>query len=353
MSRDINVALVGFGLAGRSFHAPLVVATAGMRLHTVVSSRAEQVHAEHPQARVAATPEAAFADRDIDLVVIATPNELHAPLALAALEHGKHVVVDKPFALDLAQAHAIVAQARRANRIASVFQNRRWDSDFLTLRRLIAAGTLGEVAECHSHFDRCRPVVADRWRERDTPGAGLWFDLGPHLLDQALQLFGMPRAVFADLARQREGAQVDDYFHVQLRYARLRVVLHGGSLVPAAGLRFAVHGTRASYVKHGLDPQEQALRGGTAPGGPGWGEDPQPGHVHVHRDGPPRVEAVAATAGDYGHYYRAMRSAIVESTAPPVTTDEALALMAVLERAVQSARERREVGCEDLEPQRG
>ncbi|HZF97474.1 MAG TPA: oxidoreductase, partial [Pseudoxanthomonas sp.] len=250
MQDGLKVALVGFGFAGAVFHAPFIASTPGLALHTVVSGNAGKVHAAYPQARVVADAEAAFADPAIDLVVAAAPNAVHAALACAALAAGKHVVVDKPFALNLAQATALVEQAARARRLVSVFQNRRWDSDFLTLRALIGAGRLGDIAEFHSHFDRYRPQVADRWREHDLPGSGLWFDLGPHLLDQALRLFGPPQAVLADLARQREGAKADDYFHVLLRYPRLRVHLHAGSLVPGSGLRFAVHGTRASFFKH-------------------------------------------------------------------------------------------------------
>lgn len=343
MEHILKVALVGFGFAGRTLHAPLIASTPGMILQTVVSSDPAKVHARYPHARVVAQADAAFADPRIDLVVIAAPNAAHAPLALAALAQGKHVVVDKPFALDLLQAREVVAQAQRAGRIVSVFQNRRWDADFLTVRALMGQGSLGEIVEFHSHFDRHRPRVADRWRERDLPGSGLWFDLGPHLLDQALQLFGAPATVFADIARQREGAQADDYFHVLLRYPRLRVILHGGSLVAANGLRFAVHGTGASYIKHGIDAQENALRGGIVPGVAGWGDDPRPGQLQVVGEAGTSIETVTGVPGDYGAYYRAMHAAIVDGARPPVSATEALQVMSLLELAVRSSRERREL----------
>lgn len=235
MERILNVALVGYGFVGKVFHAPLIAQTPGLRLHSVVSSDADKVHADHADVRVVGDAEVAFADPHIDLVVIAAPNTAHAPLAMAALAQSKHVVVDKPFTVTLEEARQVVAHAARAQRIVSVFQNRRWDADFLTVRKLIEQNALGEVAEFHSHFDRYRPVVADRWRERDQPGSGVWYDLGPHLLDQALQLFGMPEAISADIALQREGAQTADYFHVLLRYSKLRVVLHAGALVVAHG----------------------------------------------------------------------------------------------------------------------
>ena len=330
----LNVALLGYGLAGRVFHAPLIVHTPGLRLHTVASSDAAKVQADFPDVAVVADPARVFADPGVDLVVVATPNATHAPLAIAALRAGRHVLVDKPLATGLAEAERMVAAARESGRILSVFQNRRQDGDFLTLRGLVEEGRLGEVVELHSHFDRFRPAVADRWRERAGPGAGLWFDLGPHLVDQVLQLFGMPLAVQADIAVQRPEAAVDDFFHVVLRYPRLRAVLHAGALVAANGLRFAVHGTGGSYIKHGLDPQEAALRAGIAPGAPGWGRDPQPGILTVPDAEP---QALAGVDGDYRACYAAMRDAILGSGAPPVTPDQALEVMQVLDAGVASA----------------
>ena len=345
MDATLDVALLGFGLAGRVFHAPLVEATPGLRLHTVVSSDPARVASAYPQARVLADPQAAFADQDIDLVVVATPNHTHAPLALAALAAGKHVVVDKPFALDLAEARAMIEAADRAGRRLSVFHNRRWDADFLALRALLAEGRLGEVAELHSHFDRFRPQVPDRWRDRAGPGAGLWYDLGPHLVDQALQLFGPPLAVAADLALQREGAQAVDYFHVQLRYARLRVLLHAGALVPGHGLRFAVHGSGGSWIKHGLDPQEDALRAGAIPGSAGWGRDPHPGTLLRVQDGIVVEDAASPSPpGDYLAYYAGVRDAIARGGPLPVTAGEALQVMQVIEAGLRSDAERREIG---------
>jgi predicted dehydrogenase len=337
MLQPRHVALVGFGMAGQVFHAPLISRTQGLHLHTVVSSDGTKVHSAYPDARVRADAATAFADPSIGLVVIATPNMTHAPLALAALAQGKHVVVDKPFALDVEQAQQIVAAAGAAKRMVSVFHNRRWDADFLTLRGLVESGTLGEVMELHSHFDRYRPVVADRWREHSAPGAGVLFDLGPHLIDQALQLFGPPESVFADLASQREGAQVDDYFQVTLRYRRRRVVLHAGAMVAASSLRFAVHGTRASFIKHGTDPQEGALKRGEVPGSEGWGIDPRPGQLHVPREAGTHQEDVPGLPGNYPHFYRAIEAAMRHGSAPPVTAAEAMQVMQLLHLAQDSA----------------
>ena len=343
MDNPLKVALVGYGFVGKVFHAPLIQATPGLTLHSVVSRDAGKVRADWPTVTVVPDAHAAFADPAVDLVVIASPNDTHAPLAIAALDQGKHVVVDKPFTLTLSEAREVVTTASRAGRVVSVFQNRRWDADFLTVRRLIEEGVLGRVAEFHSHFDRFRPIVQDRWRERDEPGGGLWYDLGPHLLDQALQLFGAPLAINADIARLRDGARAADYVDVTLRYPHHRAVLHASTLVAGNGLRFAVHGTRGSYLKHGLDAQEDQLRAGVVPGAPGWGIDPRAGEMVLDRDGQLVAEVAGAEAGDYRRYYAAIRDAILHGTAPPVTPQQALDVMQVIELGLQSSAERREI----------
>lgn len=345
MNAPVNVALLGYGLAGKVFHAPLIASVPGLRLHTVVSRDAAKVHADHPDVHVSASAEEAFAAPDIDLVVIATPNALHAPQATTALAHGKHVVVDKPFAINTAEARAVMDAATQAGRLLSVFHNRRWDADFLTLRQLLQDDALGDIVEFRSHFDRYRPVVQDRWRERDSPGGGLWFDLGPHLVDQALQLFGWPVAVYADITAQRAGARADDCFEVHLRYPKHRAVLHAGSLAADHRLRFTVHGTRGSYLKHGLDVQEAQLRSGMVPGTPGWGYDPLQGEKTTCPDGHARHEAIRNLSGDYRQYYLGIRDAVLHGQPLPVNAHEALEVMRILELAVESSHERREIPC--------
>lgn len=344
-SSPLNVALVGYGYVGKTFHAPLIAATPGLALSTVVSSDPAKVTADFPGVRIVAELDAALADPTIDLVVVATPNALHAPQTLAALEAGKHVVVDKPFALTAAEAR-VMAAAARVDRLLAVFHNRRWDSDFLTLRRLIAEGTLGEIVQYESHFDRFRPVVRDRWRERAGPGAGAWLDLGPHLLDQALVLFGEPLAISADIAVQRPGAGADDYFHVTLRYQTLRVILHGSLLTAASDLRLAVHGTGGSFVKHGLDPQEAQLKAGMIPGAPGYGHDGRPGVLTtVENDVQVRADVPPAPA-DYRAFYAGVREAIVAGAPSPVPIDQALRVMDLLELAREASHQRRELAAD-------
>jgi predicted dehydrogenase len=218
-SRTLKVGIVGFGYASATFHAPLIRATPGLSLAAVASSAPERVHQALPGVAVCATAAELYARPDIDLVVIATPNDTHFPLARAALEAGKHVVVDKPFVLDTAEALALIELAEQTSLHLSVFHNRRWDGDFLTVRKLLDEGALGRIVHFESHFDRYRPVGKNRWRESGVAGAGLWYDLGPHLLDQALQLFGKPDAIWLDLAHQRDGALSDDWFHAVLKYA--------------------------------------------------------------------------------------------------------------------------------------
>lgn len=328
-----NVALVGFGYAGRTFHAPLIDACSGLVLHSVVSSRPDEVRAAWPAARPASFEEA-LADPDIALIVLATPNALHAPQAVAALNAGKAVVIDKPFALSLAEAETVAAVARDRGRMLSVFHNRRWDADFLALKAAIEAGTLGPVRTYESHFDRFRPEVRDRWRERDEPGGGIWNDLGPHLIDQALVLFGRPLGVSCDLAVLRAGGRATDWAHAVLRYADKRVILHADMTTPAPDLRFAVHGGRASWLKSGLDAQEDQLKAGLPVGGAGWGIDPLPPTIVEGETGARR--SAPGPAGDYRAFYDGIAAALAGTGANPVPPEEALAVMEVLEAGLES-----------------
>lgn len=351
IARTYRAALIGYGYAGRTFHAPLIAATPRLELAVVASRDAGKVHADLPEVEVIADPLHAIGDERIDLVVIASPNDSHAPLAQAALEAGKHVVVDKPFTLTLAQARALAALAIRRERLLSVFHNRRWDSDYLSIRRAMHDGLVGKVVHFESHFDRFRPEVRARWREQAGRGGGLWYDLGPHLLDQALQLFGLPEAIWLDLALQRDGAATDDYFHAQLRYGGLheglRVILHASALVPAVGPRFIVHGTRGSFVKHGLDPQEDRLKAGARPhldALGNWGRDTQDGVLTLPQSSTaPAQQARPTVPGNYLAYYAAVRDAILHHAPNPVPAAEAMQVMALIEAGMHSHAARHEM----------
>jgi predicted dehydrogenase len=340
MTDPIRVALIGYGYAGKTFHAPLLAAEPGLALTLVASRDAAKVLADLPGVAVTPDPLAAATSDAVDLIVIAAPNDAHAPLARAALAAGKHVVIDKPFTLDLAEARELLALAERHGRLLSVFHNRRWDSDFLSVAQAIRQGVVGTVAHFESHFDRFRPTVRDRWREAGGAGSGIWFDLGPHLIDQALLLFGLPIRVQADLARQRAGAHADDWAHVVLDYGAARVILHAGMLVAGGVPRFTVHGDVGSLIKRLPDGQEQQLLAGMAPGAPGWGEDDDP-LLAYDADGAERL--LPTNPGDQRLYYAGIAAALRGGGTNPVQPIEALAVMSVLEAATRSAAERRTV----------
>ena len=313
-SRPVRVTIVGYGSAGRIFHAPLVSGVPGLALHSIVSRKPDAVRADWPSVAVVAQAAQAFADPLVDVVVIATSNESHFSLARDAVLAGKHVVVDKPCTVTLEQTSELLALAAAKGLAFTVFQNRRFDADFLSLQQVLNSGVLGRIVNFESHFDRYRPVVPDRWREQALPGSGLWFDLGAHLVDQALVLFGLPQSISVDTACQRDGARVNDYFHAQLRYPQhpgLRVILHAGALVGAVGPRFAVHGTLGSFVKYGLDVQEDALKAGGRPqldrlGD--WGADPVPGTVTNYPQGQIHTATAPLAAGNYCAFYGALLS---------------------------------------------
>lgn len=339
MKEPLRVAILGNGYATRTFHAPLVECTAGLSLAAISTSDPAKLAAERPTVRAASSAEAIFADPQIDLVIVPTPNDTHFPLARAALQAGKHVVVDKPFTLTVFEAEILAELATSQSKLLSVFHNRRWDSDFLALRAVLDTGTLGRITHFESHFDRYRPDVRGRWREGPGPGSGLWYDLGPHLLDQALVLFGEPERITLDLARQRDSATADDWFHAVLRYGERRVILHGSALVAGLGPRFAVHGTAGSLLKFGLDTQEDALKAGQPAGGDGWGVDSEPLRLTL-RQGDKLVSSIRhCPPGNYPAYYAAVRDAIAGVAATPVPAREAIRVMRLIEAGLASATE--------------
>ncbi|ELE9703444.1 oxidoreductase [Enterobacter cloacae] len=340
MSDSIRVGLIGYGYASKTFHAPLIAGTPGMALAAVSSSDATKVHADWPGVPVVSEPKHLFNDPNIDLIVIPTPNDTHFPLAKAALEAGKHVVVDKPFTVTQSQARELDALAKSLGRLLSVFHNRRWDSDFLTVKALLSEGTLGEITFFESHFDRFRPQVRNRWREQAGPGSGIWYDLAPHLLDQAVNLFGLPVSMTVDLAQLRPGAQTTDYFHAVLSYPQRRIVLHGTMVAAAESARYILHGTRGSYVKFGLDPQEERLKNGERLPQEDWGYDMRDGVV-TKVEGETLVEETLLTIpGNYPAYYAAVRDALNGTGENPVPASQAIQIMELIELGIESAKHR-------------
>jgi scyllo-inositol 2-dehydrogenase (NADP+) len=318
----IRVGLVGYGLAGSVFHAPLIGACPRLELAAILTTR------DAPD-RVSTFDE--LIDRS-DLVVVASPNTSHFPLARRALEAGRHVVIDKPFTATVDEANQLIRIAARRELVLSPFHNRRWDGDFLTVRELLPG--LGDVLLFEAHWDRFRPEIKQGWREVPGPGAGLWNDLAPHMVDQALLLFGMPDAVEAGILAQRRDALVDDYFDVTVHYGALRVCLRSSSLVAAPRPRFSIHGTGGSFVKSGLDPQETQLKASVLPGDPGYGMDVEHG-TRIEADGS-RGE-VPTERGNYPAFYEAIAAAILDGAPVPVSAEDARDGLVVIDLARRAA----------------
>lgn len=327
----IRVGLVGYGLAGRSFHAPLVGACDRMELSAVLTSR----DAPH---RVASLEELLDSS---DLVVVASPNQTHFPIAKAALEAGRHVVVDKPFTVTVEEADALIGLASESEHVLTVFHNRRWDGDFLTVRKLLPE--LGEVHLFEAHWDRYRPEIKRGWHEVPSPGAGLFNDIGPHMIDQALQLFGKPDSISAEIIAQRPHARVDDYFDVMLSFGRRRVCLRSSSLIADPRPRFAVHGANGSFVKFGLDAQETQLRAGIDPRDPDFGNDRCDGTLTLSDR---QRKSVPTERGNYVAFYDAVAASILDGAPVPVVARDArdgLLIIDLARRGSQSRSGRMEV----------
>lgn len=340
----IDVGVVGFGLAGRAFHAPIIHAVEGLRLAAIVERSGNSARAVYPEARIVRSLEELLAIETISLVAIATPNETHFPFAKRCLEAGRHVVADKPFTNTLAEARELVALARKRERILTVYQDRRFDGDFRTVQELLARKTLGRIVRFETAFDRCRPQLrAGSWKEKPAAGSGVFFDLGPHLVDQVLQLFGAPESVLADIRIEREGSLTDDAFDLTFYYPDgLRAILAQSMLAPDPRPHYRIQGTRGVYVKYALDPQEALLRAGHPASGENWGVEPERdwGTMTLWNGGELKQEKVPTLRGDYRDFYAQVRDAILRKTEPPVMAEQALRLMYALELCVESSRKR-------------
>ncbi len=330
--KPIPVAVVGCGMSARTFHLPLLAASDDFRLTALVSSRAQADVAVAQFADMATM----LAQSDAELVVITAPNAAHFPLTAQCLAAGRHVVLEKPMVNSLAEGRALLALAERAGRLLSVFHNRRWDSDFLTLQALLARGELGRLRFFESRWDRFRPAVRDRWRENPGAGAGIWFDLGAHLLDQTLVLFGMPQAVTGDCRALRPGGKTVDYAHVLLHYPDFAALLHTSPFSCAPLARFRVEGDAGNFVKCGLDVQEAQLKAGLSPHDAAYGVEPaaQFGTLYTP-DG--NARAVPSLRGDFAAYYRNVAAALRGEAPLAVTAEDALRVVYLLELAQQSS----------------
>ncbi|MEV4051084.1 Gfo/Idh/MocA family oxidoreductase [Amycolatopsis sp. NPDC049688] len=339
MADDLRVGILGYGIGGRVFHAPLVAATPGLTPAVITtSSSAAQARTDHPGAEIVPDADALFERAgNLDLVVVSTPNRTHVPLALRAIEAGLPVVVDKPFAPTAAEAEQVVAAAKAAGVGLTVFQNRRLDSDFLTVRKVLESGRLGEVFRFESRYDRWVPKPKNNWREFGDPAeaGGLLYDLGAHIVDQALQLFGPVTRVYAEADRRRAGVQVDDDVFVALTHANgVRSHLWSSALAGIQNPRFRVLGDRATFTKYGLDVQEPQIKAGLRPGDAGWGEEPaaDAGKLGVGPD----VETVPTETGRYEQFYAQVRDALRGEGEFPVDPESSVAALRVIEAAHRS-----------------
>jgi len=334
----LNVGLVGFGFAGKVFHAPVIRAVDGLLLSTIVQ-RHGPPDPRYPDVEFVRSVDEMLS-RKIDLVVVATPNTSHHPITKQCLLAGRHVVVDKPFTPTLGEAQDLVQIAKQQQRIVTVYQDRRYTGDFATVQQVVSEGALGRVVLFESHFDRFRPErKPNAWREEALPGSGVWFDIGPHLFDQALLLFGVPDAIGADIRIEREGARIDDAFDVTLYYAHARAVLRASMLATPIGPTWIVHGTTGSFVKYGMDPQEAALKEGRTPDEPDW--DTEPAELYGTLVTPDATRTVPTLRSSFARYYENVRDAILGTAELAVTPAWSLDVMRGLELAAASSRARR------------
>lgn len=350
MDKEINVGLIGFGAAGQVFHAPVITSVKGLRLHRVTARKPEQkemLKHRYPGAIPAESVDDIIHADDIDLVVVATSNDMHHPLAKAALLAGKHVAVEKPFTNTSKQADELIALAEKKGRLLTVHHNARWNSDYLTVKKVIESQRLGRLVSFEARYDRFRNTLKENaWREENLPGSGILYDLGAHLIDQSLQLFGMPEAINADLRKQRTGAQAVDDFELILHYPRLKVSLKGAMLVKEPSPRYALYGVDGAFVKYGIDPQEAALRAGKSPkDDPNWGMEPEEiwGKLNVLGNGGDHIEYLRSEKGNYPAFYENVYGAIIGECELEVKPEQARDVIRIIELAELSWTEKRTV----------
>jgi scyllo-inositol 2-dehydrogenase (NADP+) len=346
----VRAGLIGFGMGGRVFHAPLLSSVEGLELAAVMERTGSKAADRYPGITVYRSVEEMLADASLDLFVVATPNGTHYAIAKQVLSAGRNVVVDKPMTVTSAEAAELIELARSKNVLLAPFHNRRWDSDFLTVQKVLHEGLLGRLVAVESRFDRWRPLpLTERfWKEKQESGGGTLLDLGPHLADQALVLFGKPIAVSADVLREKDGPGVDDSITLRLRYPELTVTLGANSLTLPGSPRFHLRGTKGNYWKSGVDPQEAALNKITRIDDPWWGHEAATawGVLHVGIDGGSVSRPIAAIPGDYRLYYAGIRDALLGKAAAPVTGLDGWRVARLLERAQESSLKRCEVACD-------
>lgn len=333
----IKVAVLGYGYSAKTFHLPLIEASESLQLVSISTSKAGIVRERYPGISVYLTPQELIKSSTAELVVITTPNDSHYSLARDCLENGKHVIIEKPMASSSTQADKLLTLAHKTGLILSVFHNRRWDGDFLTARNLIQSGALGNLRLFESHFDRFRPTVRDRWREQAGAGTGILFDLGSHLLDQALCLFPRPEAITARCLSLRSHSEVTDYFHVLLHCSQCEVILHASPFSAGPNPRFHLQGSKGSFIKYGYDPQEAQLKSGLTPKNTEFGHDNSANHGVLYTES--HSEPIRTEPGCYQRYYSEIAESIASGAVLPVNAEDATKVIKLLELAELSSRQ--------------
>ncbi|MGY0216112.1 oxidoreductase [Endozoicomonadaceae bacterium StTr2] len=338
-TQPIKTAVVGYGYSARTFHIPFLSQLSQFKFSAISSSQADAVRQAWPNIDHYSSAKALLTESDAELVIITAPNDVHFELAALALEQGKHVILEKPFVTRVADGDRLIELARAKQRVLSVYHNRRWDGDFMTVKKLLESQQLGDIKLFESRFDRFRPEVRQRWREQATDGGGILFDLGPHLIDQALDLFGLPEALTAQSQMLRDKAETVDYFNIILHYPDKQVVLHSDLFSAGPNKRFSVRGTLGSFEKYGLDPQEDQLKAGIEPTTPVWGQEAKAQYGTLYTA--EAQQSVKTEAGCYQHYFNAIAAAIRNDAEVPVTAEDALWNIRLIELAMQSSEQGR------------
>ncbi len=336
-NKPIVTALASYGMSGQVFHAPFIEAHPGFQLKYIVERTASLSAERYPQSIIARSFEEVLNDKKVELVVVNTPNQLHAPMAKQALLAGKHVIVEKPFSITVEEGKEVMNAALQQQKSLNVFHNKRFEGEFKTVHQLIQDGVLGKLSLFETHFDRYRPEIGPKkWKEEDVPGAGLLYDLGPHMIDQALVLFGWPKSVTADLQKQREGSKVIDYFHITLHYEQHDAIVTAGMFAQGPVMKYYIKGTEGLYTKYGADPQEALLKQGVLPTTYDWGKEAssQWGKITNAKG---EESFVPTLAGTYMDYYESVYKTIREGIAPVVRVEEALDTIAIIELAHKSS----------------
>lgn len=350
MKSPVKTGLIGYGLGGKCFHAPFIANTPLLQLSSVVERKTNESPERYPWVKVVRSVEELLSDDSLELIVVTTPNNTHFPLAKQALLAGKNVVVDKPMTVTTDEAKELMALAKEKNKVLSVYQNRRYASDGRTIKKLLDSKVLGDVFEFESQFNRFRPDLKDSWKEIPVPGSGILYDLGAHLIDQALSLFGLPKTITADIRKQRVGTKADDYFDIRMDYGFTKVIMKAGMLVREQGPRYMIHGTKGSFIKYGDDPQDADARAGMMPDNPKWGLEPEESYGLLNADinGENVKKKIPSEKGDFTIYYQQLADTLVNGAPLKEKPEHGYNVIRIIELAAESNQQKRTLDCDGL-----